>query len=129
MTANLRVLISWNRFRGWQQRFTTNSYEGQVEELNLEKRLLRRDSTAIFRYVRGYHTEEGDSLFSVTSKGRTSQWVGTTGKYRRFSLDRKRNFSAVRAAWHWNSLHTTVVDSHALKSFKQRLNGRLSGML
>ena len=52
----------------------TKPYEKRLEELGMfsrEKRRLRRDVIALFKYLKGCHTEEGQDLFSILPECRT----------------------------------------------------------
>ena len=52
----------------------TKSHEEQLKELgmySLEKRRLRRDMIALFKYFEGSHTEEGQDLFLIIPECRT----------------------------------------------------------
>ena len=52
----------------------TKPYEERLKELSMfnhEKRRLRGDMIALFKYLKGCHTEEGQDLFSVIPECRT----------------------------------------------------------
>ena len=52
----------------------TKLYEERLKELsmfNLEKRRLREDMIALFKYLKGCHTEEGQDIFSIITECRT----------------------------------------------------------
>ena len=52
----------------------TKPYEERLKELGMysfEKRRLRSDMIALFKYLKGCHTEEGQDLFSTIPECRT----------------------------------------------------------
>ena len=61
-----------------------------------EKRRLRADMIALFKYLKSYHTEEGQDLFSVIPECRTRN-NGLKLKEARFWLNIKKNVLTVRA--------------------------------
>ena len=42
-----------------------------LDKFSLEKRRLRGDRIALFKYLKGSHTEEGQELFSIIPECRT----------------------------------------------------------
>uniref|UniRef100_A0A803SSL5 Reverse transcriptase domain-containing protein n=1 Tax=Anolis carolinensis TaxID=28377 RepID=A0A803SSL5_ANOCA len=94
---------------------------------SLQKRRLRGDMIAMYKYVRGSHREEGASLFSAALQTRTRN-NSFKLQERRFHLNIRKNFLTVRAVRQWNSLPQTVVEAPSLEAFKQRLDGHLSGV-
>uniref|UniRef100_A0A803TCZ3 Reverse transcriptase domain-containing protein n=1 Tax=Anolis carolinensis TaxID=28377 RepID=A0A803TCZ3_ANOCA len=106
-------------------------YEERFKELgmfSLQKRRLRGDMIAMYKYVKGSHREEGASLFSAALHTRTRN-NGFKLQERRFHLNIRKNFLTVRAVRQWNSLPGAVVEAPSLQAFKQRLDGHLSGVL
>uniref|UniRef100_A0A803T918 Reverse transcriptase domain-containing protein n=1 Tax=Anolis carolinensis TaxID=28377 RepID=A0A803T918_ANOCA len=106
-------------------------YEERLKELgmfSLQKRRLRGDMIAMYKYMKGSHREEGASLFSAALQTRTRN-NGFKLQERRFHLNIRKNFLTVRAVRQWNSLPGAVVDAPSLEAFKQRLDGHLSGVL
>ena len=95
---------------------------------SLEKRRLRRDMTAPFKYLKGCHTEEGQNLFSILPECRTRN-NGLKLQEVRFRLDIRKNILTVRAVRQWNQLPREVVGSPTLEAFKRQLDSHLSGML
>uniref|UniRef100_A0A670HWE4 Reverse transcriptase domain-containing protein n=1 Tax=Podarcis muralis TaxID=64176 RepID=A0A670HWE4_PODMU len=106
-------------------------YEERLRELgmfSLEKRRLRGDMIAMFKYIKGCHIEEGERLFSAAPEKRTRS-NGSKLQERRFHLNIRKNFLTVRAVRQWNLLPRSVVESPSLEVFKQRLDNHMSGVL
>lgn len=108
----------------------TMSYEERLKDLgmfSLQKRRLRGDLIAVYKYLRGCHRAEGSELFSL-AHGRTRN-NGLKLQGSRFRLDIRKNFLTVRVINRWNSLPREVVSSPSLEVFKQKLDSHLSGMV
>ena len=109
----------------------TRPYEERLKELgmfSLQKRRLRGDMIALFQYLKGCHTEEGQDLFSIIPVCRTRN-NGLKLQEPRFHLNIRKNFLTVRAIRQWNQLPREVVGSPTLEAFKVQLDSHLSGML
>ena len=77
----------------------TKPYGERLNELgmfSLEKRRLRGDMIALFKYLNSCHTEEGQDVFSVLPQCRTRN-KGHKLQEARFRLDIRKNFLTVRA--------------------------------
>ena len=77
----------------------TKPDEERLKELgmfSLEKRRLRVDLIAHFKYLKGCHTKEGQDLFSIIPEYRTCN-NGLKLKEARFRLNIRKNFLTVRA--------------------------------
>ena len=83
---------------------------------------------ALFKYLKGCHTEEGQDLFSILPECRTRDH-GLKLQEARFWLDVRKDFLTVRAVQQWNQLPREVVGSPTLEAFKRQLDSHLSGML
>ena len=83
---------------------------------------------ALFQYLKGCHTEEGQDLFLILPECRT--WNnGLKLQEARFWLDIRKNLLTVRAVLQWNQLPREVVASPTLEAFKRQLDSHLSVML
>ncbi|KAF7241624.1 Monoacylglycerol lipase ABHD2 [Varanus komodoensis] len=105
-------------------------YEARLRELglfSLEKRRLRGDMLATYRYVRGCHMEMGKDLFSPAEEGRTFS-NGAKLREPRFHLDARKHFLTVRTPRVWNGLPREVVEAPSVWVFKDRLDMRMVGM-
>ncbi|KAF7252572.1 Protein argonaute 1C [Varanus komodoensis] len=105
-------------------------YEARLRELglfSLEKRRLRGDMLATYRYVRGCHMEMGRDLFSPAEEGRTRS-NGAKLREPRFHLDARKHFLTVRTPRVWNGLPREVVEAPSVRVFKDRLNMHMVGM-
>ena len=76
-----------------------------------EKRRLCGDMIALFQYLKGCHTEEGQDLFSILPECRT--WNNELKlQEARFQLDIRKNNS--KAVQQWNQLPREVMGSPTL---------------
>ena len=83
---------------------------------------------ALFKDLKGCHTEGGQDLFSILPECRT-QSNGLKLREAIFRLDIRKNILTVRAVQQWNQLPREVVGSPALEAFKRQLDSHLSCML
>ena len=77
----------------------TKPYEERLKELgmfSLEKRRLRSEMIALFKYLKGWHTEERQDLFWFIPEYRTHN-NELKLKEARFWLNIRKNFLTVRA--------------------------------
>ena len=84
----------------------TKPYEERLKELgmfSLEKRRLRRDMIALFKYLKSCHTEEGQDLFFIIPECKTRN-NGLKIPEARLWLDIRKNLQTVRAVRQWNQL-------------------------
>ena len=100
----------------------------ELRLFSLEKRRLRGDLIAAFRYLKGAYRKDGEGLFIRECNDRTR---GNSFKLKegRFRLDIRKKFFTVRVVKHWNKLPREVVDVPSLEVLKARLDGALSNLV
>uniref|UniRef100_A0A8D2ILK3 Reverse transcriptase domain-containing protein n=1 Tax=Varanus komodoensis TaxID=61221 RepID=A0A8D2ILK3_VARKO len=105
-------------------------YEARLRELglfSLEKRRLRGDLLATYRYVRGCHMGVGRDLFSPAEEGRMRS-NGAQLRESRFPLDAGKHFLTVRTPRVWNGLPWEVIEAPLVRVLKDRLDMHMVGM-
>ena len=86
------------------------------------------DMIALFKYLKGCNTEEGQDLFSIIPECRIRS-NELKLKEARFWLDIRKNFLTVRAVRQWNQLPWELVSIPTLEAFKKNLDNHLPDML
>ncbi|CAM4513742.1 unnamed protein product [Caretta caretta] len=107
------------------------SYERRLRELglfSLTKRRLRGDMIALYKYIRGINTREGEELFKLSTNvdTRTNGYKLATRKFR---LEIRRRFLTIRGVKFWNSLPREVVGAKDLSCFKIKLDKFMEEMV
>lgn len=103
------------------------SYEESLRErgiFSLQKKRLKGERVAVFRYRKSWHQVQGECLFPLSEESRTDT-NGLRLQQRRFRLDTRKDFftgKAVTAGW-------AAPASSSLQIFNQRLDKHWSRII
>jgi len=95
---------------------------------SLKKRRLRGDLRNAYKYLKGGCQEDGTRLFSVVPSDRT-RGKGHRLKHRKFRVNMRKNFFALRVTEPWKRLPREVVESPSPAIFKTCLYKVLCSLL
>ncbi|CAM5134524.1 unnamed protein product [Natator depressus] len=106
-------------------------YERRLKELglfSLTKRRLKGDMIALYKYIRGINTREGEELFKLSTNvdTRTNGYEPAIGKFR---LEIRLRFLTIRRVKFWNSLPRGAVGAKDISGFKTKLDKFMEGMV
>ncbi|CAM4508198.1 unnamed protein product [Lepidochelys olivacea] len=107
------------------------SYERRLKELGLfilTKRRLRGDMIALYKYIRGINTREGEELFQLSTSVGTRR-NGYKLAIRKFRLEIRPRFLTIRGVKFWNSLPREAVGTKDISGFKTKLDKFMEGMI
>ena len=90
---------------------------------SLEKRRLRGDLIAFYKFWRRRCGEGGDIFFSLVTDKMCGN--GTKLHQGRFTLDIRKYFFSVSLFEHWNRLPRDLLDAPGLSVFKRQLDNAL----